>query len=342
MRQIVLPKHGPPEVFEDRQVGELRPARGDVLVGTRAAGVNFADILQRLGLYDSAPSPPYVMGFELAGRVEAVGDGVNHLSSGDAVVAMLKRGAYAEQVVVPTSQVFRVPESLSLEQAAALPVNWLTAWFCLFTMGNLRSDEVVLVHGGAGGVGSAAVQLAREHGATVVSTAGSEAKLEFLDNEGVTLSVNYRQDDWDERIRDRFGESGIDLVLDPVGGSTTRRSYELLAPLGRLVFYGMSSAVSGPSRSWLTALRAWWRTPRFSPLQMTTDNTAVWGFHLAHLDDKQQRVREAMEGVLKRVGDGDVRPVIDSTFPLDASGASAAHRHIHGRRNIGKVLLVRE
>lgn len=341
-KEIVLPRYGRPEVFTDHDAGPRAAGSGEVLVRTRAAGVNFADIMQRLGFYASAPKPPYVPGFEVAGEVEQIGDGVAGIEPGARVVALVTRGGYADQVVTPAEQVFVLPDAISFEQAAALPVNWLTAWFCLFTMGNLRSDEVVLVHGGAGGVGSAAIQLARGHGATVVSTAGSPRKLAFLRDEGVDLAVDYRSDGWDEQIRQTFGERGVDLILDPVGGKTMQRGYALLAPLGRLVCYGLSSAVAGPGKSWLQALRAWWATPRFSPLEMTTDNTAVWGFHLAHLQGKEHRVQEAMQGVLERVAAGTVRPVIDSRFPLTAEGVCRAHHHMHERANIGKILLLPE
>lgn len=340
--EVVLTRYGRPEVFADNDAGPRAAARGEVLVRTRAAGVNFADIMQRLGFYASAPKPPYVPGFEVAGEVEQVGDGVSGVQPGERVVALVRLGGYADQVVAPASQVFPLPDEISFEQGAALPVNWLTAWFCLFTMGNLRPDEVVLVHGGAGGVGTAAVQLARERGATVVTTAGSERKLEFLREQGVALALDYRDENWHERIREHLGERSLDLILDPVGGKTMRRGYALLAPLGRLVCYGLSSAVSGPGKSWLQALRAWWATPRFSPLEMTTDNTAVWGFHLAHLEGKERRVEEAMRGILEAVASGLAQPVVDSSFPLSAQGVAEAHHYIHRRGNIGKVLLVPE
>lgn len=340
--EVVLPRYGPPEVFADHDAGPRVPGRGEVVVDTRAAGVNFADIMQRLGFYASAPKPPYVPGFEVAGTVSQVGEGVAAVAPGDRVVALVRQGGYADQVLAPESQVFPLPGEISFEDAAALPVNWLTAWFALFTMGNLRDDEVVLVHGGAGGVGTAAVQLAGEHGATVVATAGSVRKLEFLRGQGVSLALDYRDERWHEQIREALGDHKVDLILDPVGGKTMKRGYELLAPLGRLVCYGLSSAVTGPRKNWLSAARAWFATPRFNPLEMTTDNTGVWGFHLAHLQGKEHRVREAMLGILERVSDGRVAPVVDSRFPLSADGVRRAHHHIHERGNIGKVLLTSE
>ena len=280
MRAVRLPRYGPPEVFEELEAPMPEPGPAEVVVSTRAAGVNFADVLQRLGLYANAPRPPYVPGFEVAGEVAAVGEGVTDLAPGARVVAMVSGGGYAEAVRAPREQVWPLPEGVDFETAAAIPVNFLTAWICLFTMGHLRADETVLVHGGAGGVGTAAVQLARRRGARVLATAGSEAKLRWLLQHGVELALDYRQPDWDARVRERYGARPLDLVLDPVGGDTQRRSVRLLAPLGRLVSYGLAGAVAGPRRNLWRAWRAWRRTPRYHPVQMIGRNIGVFGFHL--------------------------------------------------------------
>ncbi|MDH3285235.1 MAG: zinc-binding dehydrogenase, partial [Acidobacteriota bacterium] len=228
---------------------------------------------------------------------------------------------------------------ISYVEAAALPVNYLTAWFCLFDMGHLKRDEKVLIQCGAGGVGTAAIQLAREVGATIFATAGSDEKVAFLKEAGVDVPINYMRVKFDAEIRERIGERGLDLVLDAVGGDTLRRGYELLAPLGRLVSYGLSDAVAGPRRSLRKAASAWWKTPRFSPLSLIERNVGVWGFHLALLRGREDRIAAAMREVVERVEAGRLKPVIARTFPLTARGAADAHRFIHERRNIGKVLL---
>lgn len=340
MKAVWLPRHGPPGVFEERQAPTPEPVAGSIVIRTRATGINFADILQRLGLYASAPRPPYVLGFEIAGEVVSVGPEVAGLAVGDRVVAMLKSGGYAQEVSVPASQVQSLPDSVSFETAAAVPVNYLTAWFCMFTMGNLRAGETVLIHGGAGGVGTAAVQLARSAGARIVATAGSQRKLEYLKGQGVDTAFNYRDADWYKQLTSRYGERGIDLVLDPVGGKTLRRSHATLAPFGRVVSYGLSEAVAGPQRNRWRALRAWRATPRFHPYDLIGSNTGVFGFHLALLQGKERLVAEVFADLLQKVAAAKLEPVIDSTFPLTAEGAAAAHTHIHERGNIGKVLLV--
>ena len=339
MRSIVLPKHGPPERFIERDDPPPTAGNDELVVRVRASGVNFADILQRLGFYANADKPPYVMGFEVAGDVTQVGAGVEGFSAGDRVVGMVRAGGYAELVRVPARAAFRIPDSLSYVQAAALPVNYLTAWFCLFDMGNLKSGENVLIQGGAGGVGTAAIQLARGVGATIFATAGSDEKVAYLKDAGVDYPINYREREFDAEVRERIGERGLDLVLDAVGGDTLRRGYELLAPFGRLVSYGLSDAVAGPRRNLLKVARAWWKTPRFNPLSLIDRNVGVWGFHLALLHGREDRIAATIREIVQRIETGRLKPVIAQTFPLTARGAANAHRFIHERRNIGKVVL---
>jgi NADPH:quinone reductase-like Zn-dependent oxidoreductase len=324
----------------DRDAETPSAGGGDLVLRVRAAGINFADILQRLGFYANADKPPYVMGFEVAGDVVQVGAAVEGFAVGDRVVGMLRAGGYAELARVPAAAAFRLPDSISYAEAAASPVNYLTAWFCLFDMGQLKEGEKVLIQGGAGGVGTAAIQLASEAGATIFATAGSDEKVAYMKGAGVDHPINYRRAKFDDEVRERVGDRGLDLVLDAVGGDTLRRGYALLAPLGRLVSYGLSDAVAGPRRSLLQLARAWWKTPRFGPLSLIDRNVGVWGFHLALLPGREDRILAAMREILQRVEAGRLKPVIARTFPLTASGAADAHRFIHERRNIGKVLLV--
>jgi NADPH:quinone reductase-like Zn-dependent oxidoreductase len=339
VKTIWLPRHGRPEIFVDRDADPPPAGSGGLVVRVRAAGVNFADILQRLGFYASAPRPPYVMGFEVAGDVVEVGAGVRGFSVGDRAVGMLSGGGYAEMARLDARAAVRIPDGLSYVQAAAVPVNYLTAWFCLFDMGHLVSGEKVLIQSGAGGVGTAAIQLAREAGAVVFATAGSAHKVAFLKQAGVDHAIDYNATRFDEEVRKVAGERSLDLVLDAVGGDTLRRGYDLLAPLGRVVSYGLSDAVAGPRRGLPRAVLAWLKTPRFNPLSLIGRNVGVWGFHLALLHGREARIAAAMGEIMTRIASGRLAPVIARTFPLDASGAAAAHHFIHERRNIGKVLL---
>jgi len=231
---------------------------------------------------------------------------------------------------------------MSYIEGATLPVNYLTAWFCLFNMGNLRPGERVLIHGGTGGVGIAAIQLAREQSVEIFTTVGSEEKFQFVRELGVEHPINYQTTDFVRHVLQNTNGEGADLVLDSVGGKTLKKSYQVLAPLGRLVSYGLSAALPKKRRNWLRVLNAWWTTPHFSPLEMIGRNVGVFGFHLALLASKERLAGEAFDSLIQKAREGIVSPIVSEVFPLSAKGAIQAHHYLHERRNIGKVLLVRE
>jgi len=339
-RAILIDRLGPPEVLVERDVPLHEPGSGEVLLRVEAAGVNFADLIMRQGLYQTVPPRPFSPGFEVAGRVAAVGAGVEGWAPGERALALIRFGGYASHVIVRADQLFRYPDTLTPAQAAAIPVVFLTAWVCLFESARVREGETVLVLGAAGGVGTAAVQLARAKGLRVVGTAGGPAKCAFVTKElGAHACVDSRAD-WEAEVRAIVGPRGVDAALDPVGGPATAACRRLLAPLGRIVFYGMSAAIGGTRRNYL---RAWWalrRTPRFHPYGFVAPNIGVLGVHLLHLQAKEALLRPAMEEILRGVAAGEWRPVLDRTFPLTREGAVAAHRHLHERRAMGKIVLV--
>jgi NADPH:quinone reductase-like Zn-dependent oxidoreductase len=282
---------------------------------------------------------PYIPGFEVSGNVTECGSGVRSLSVGDSAVAIVSSGGYSETVVVDEFAVRKIPPELSHEAAAAIPVNYLTAWFCLFNLGHLAAGESVLISAGAGGVGIAGVQLALDAGAKVIATAGGPEKLDFLRSQGVKHALTYFDPDWHKEARRISEPDGIDVVIDAVGGDCLKKSYDLLAPLGRLVSYGLSKAVPGPRRNWLRTLLAWWNTPRFSPLELIDRNVAVSGFHLGLLGSKAAQVGAAFDHILEKAVAGNIKPIIAASFPLTSSGVAEAHHFIHERRNKGKVIL---
>ena len=342
-RAIRIERLGPPETLAEREVPLPRPGPGEVHLRVEAAGVNFADLMMRVGLYGTVPPRPFSPGFEVAGVVVETGPGVEGWAQGDPAVALLQFGGYARDVVVPASQVFRRPASLSAAESAAVPVVFLTAWVCLFEAARARAGERTLVLGAGGGVGTAAVQLAVGDGLRVVGTAGTPEKRRFVTDELGAEACFDSRGDWEPEVRAHFGPRGLDIALDPVGGPATAACRRLLSPLGRLVFYGMSQALPGRRRSWLRAALAWFRTPRFHPAQLAEPNQGIFGVHLLHLGDKGQRVLgPALESIFARVVEGDLRPVLDRTFPLDRDGAAAAHAYLHSRKNLGKVVLVAE
>lgn len=335
MRQAVIVRHGGPEVFELREGPDPVPGEGEIRIRVRAAGVNFADILARIGLYPDAPKPPVVVGYEVAGVVDAVGVGVSIPHEGDRVVALTRFGGYADCVVVPAANAYRFPDELSDAEAAAVPVTYLTAALALYRMAAVTAGETVLVHNAGGALGIAATQLARLKRATVIGTA-SAAKHDALRNFGVELAIDYRHGNVEADVRRFTKGRGVDVVLDPIGGSSFGASYRMLAPLGRLVMLGMSS-MSGERRQPMRVFQSWWAMKSFGPLSLINRNRGVFGLHVGHLWSERRQLQPLMDLVLTELGASRLEPIVAKTFPLER--VADAHRYIHARSNIGKVVL---
>lgn len=272
-------------------------------------------------------------------RVEpakAPADAESNLQPGDRVVALTSFGAYAELVACRAVTVFRLPDGISFVDAAAIPVNYLTAYHSMFQMGNLQPRDRILIHGAAGGVGVAAVQLARARGLEIFGTAGP-SKQDFLRRAGVHHPIDYSHDDFVAAVR-RAAPDGIEMVMDPIGGRSFSRSAECLGPCGRLVVYGFSAA-AGPDgkRSLWRGARALAQTPRFNPLTLMRKNLAVIGVHLGRMAGREALLRSQLEEIFRLYASGKVKPVVGQTFPIEQ--AAEAHRYIHARQNIGKVVL---
>jgi NADPH:quinone reductase-like Zn-dependent oxidoreductase len=336
MRQVVMVRHGPPDVLQEREAPDPVPGTGDVRIAVRAAGVNFGDVMARLGLHPDAPAPPTVVGYEVAGVVDAIGTAVTGLRAGDRVLALAHFGGYASSVVVPAAYVFRAPSQLDDVEAAAVPVNYLTALIALHRLANVGPDDTVLIHGAGGGVGIAATQLAKLRQATVIGTA-SAAKLAAIRALGVDHAIDHQREDVRAEVRRLTSGRGADVILDPIGGRSFAVSYGLLAPLGRLVLHGASSFATGQRRNlWHSALTLL-AMPAFRPLSLMNHNRAVFGLNLGRLWGEVRQLRAAMDLVLQEVAAGRLRPVVAKTFPLDR--AADAHRYLQSRANIGKVVL---
>lgn len=341
MRALVVRRYGPPDVLEIQQVPDPQPKAGEILIRVKAIGVNFADLLQRMGVYPGTPKPPFIPGLEIAGVVEKIAEGARlgegePFKTGDAVVAFPHFNAYAEWVAVPAGQVYRLPAGMKFDDGAAIPVNYLTAYHSMFTMGNLQPGDRILIHGAAGGVGIAAVQLARARGLVIFGTAGP-SKQEFLRKIGVDHPIDHQKADFVEVVR-KYAPDGIEMVMDPIGGKSFARSYECLGPMGRLVVYGFSAA-AGPEgkRSWLRSLSAFLQTPRFHPLELMRRNVSVIGVNLGQVRSRGALVRNELAEIFRLYAEGKIKPVIAKTFPLEQG--AAAHQYIHDRKNIGKVIL---
>jgi synaptic vesicle membrane protein VAT-1 len=336
MRQVVITRHGTPDVLQVRLAPDPVPSASQVRIRVRASGVNFADVLARLGFYPGAPALPAVVGYEVAGVIDVAGEGVNGFAPGDRVTALVHFGGYADVIVCPANQVFRTPAALSDAEAAAVPVNYLTAALALNRMAQVAEGETVLIHNAGGGVGIAAVQLAKLRGATIIGTASSR-KHDTLRGFGVDHLIDYRTVDVEREVTRITSGRGVDVVLDPLGGRSFGASYRMLAPLGRLVMFGMSDVAPSERRNLWRAFRAWWQLPRLRPLSLIHRNRAVFGLHLGQLWSERQKIEPLMTAVLADLEAGRLKPVVAQTFPLDR--AADAHRFLQSRLNIGKVVL---
>lgn len=336
MRQIVIAAHGGPEQLRVRDSADPAPGDGEVRIRVRASGVNFADVLARQGLYPDAPPPPCVVGYEVSGVVDAVGLGTRRDRIGSEVFALTRFGGYADTVVVPEARVFDKPSSLSHQQAAALPVNYLTAWQLLVVMGALSRDETVLIHNAGGGVGLAAVDIAAHVGARILGTA-SPAKHAFLKQRGVHQVIDYRTGDWTREVGRLTEGRGVELVIDPLGGAHWRRSWGVLRSTGRLGMFGVSAASGTGLRGKLRLLKVGLGMPWFNPVALMNQNRSAFGVNVGHLWDETDKIRAWMGALLDGVDEGWVRPHVDRGFPL--ADAGAAHAYLEQRRNIGKVVL---
>jgi NADPH:quinone reductase-like Zn-dependent oxidoreductase len=331
MRAVVITRHGGPDVLEVQERPDPELAPGEVRIDVAAAGINFADVMARMGLYPDAPKTPCVVGYEVAGTVLELGEGVESLTPGQRVLAGTQFGGYASQVTVPAVDVVPLPEQLTFEQGAAIPVNYATAWAGLIGYGSLQPGERVLIHSAGGGVGIAATQIAKHSGAEVYGTAspGKHARCTEL---GVDHAVDYTKTGWER------GLPKFDVILDAIGGASFRRSYSLLRPGGRLVAFGASSLVSGERRNVVTALKAVARMPRFNMIKQMSESKAVIGLNMLTLWKDRETLQPWIGPLQAMLDDGTVKPVVGGEFTFEEAGA--AQTMISERRNVGKVVLV--
>jgi NADPH:quinone reductase-like Zn-dependent oxidoreductase len=331
MRAVVITKHGGPDVLQVQERPDPVLGPGQVRIDVAAAGINFADVMARMGLYPDAPKTPCVVGYEVAGTILELGEGVENLSVGERVLAGTQFGGYASQVVAGSGDVLALPDELSFEQGAAIPVNYGTAWAGLIGYGNLQRGERVLIHSVGGGVGIAATQIAKRSAAEVYGTAspGKHARCVEL---GVDHALDYTKSGWER------GLPKFDLIMDAVGGASFRRSYSLLRPGGRLVAFGASSVVSGERKNVVAALGTLARMPRFNLIKQMSESKAVIGLNMLSLWKDRGTLQPWIEPMLEMLRDGTVKPVVAGAFSFEEAGA--AQNMITERRNVGKVVLV--
>ena len=338
MRAIWITRHGGPEVLEVREAADPEPGAGQVRVRVHAAGLNFAEVMARQGLYPDAPKPPCVVGYEAAGVVDALGPGVAGPVIGQRVAVLVRFGAHADVVCVPAEQAVELPDGATFEEAAALPVNYLTAYHMLFRVAGIRPGERVLIHMAAGGVGIAVLQLCRTLDGVVTFGTASAAKHDVLRAEGCTYPIDYRRVDYATEVRRLTDGEGVDVVLDALGGHDWRQGLALLRPVGRLVAFGFANLVSGERRRPLRVVSQALRVPLVTPLGLMARNRTISGVNIGHLWDQRALLREELEALMALWRAGRVQPRVDAVFPF--ADAAGAHQRIAERQNIGKVILV--
>lgn len=337
MQQIVTARRGGPEVLTAREAPDPSPAPDEVRVRTALAGVNFADIMVRLGLYPDGPALPAVLGYELSGTIDAVGERVPAARLGERVAVLCNFGGYSELVCVPARQAFALPDEVSFESAAALPVNYLTAHIMLRVLAPVQPGDRVLVHSAAGGVGQAAGQLVREAGGEVLATA-SPRKHEFLRGQGCSLVLDSQAPRYAAMVREATGGRGCDIALEPRHGRWIMESYRALARGGRLVLHGFASAAEGKGGT-LGALKTLAQVPWLSlnPVRLMNDNKAVAGVNLGRMWGELDRLQAWMQVLLGALRRGAITPRVDRIYPAEEAGA--AQLRLQQRQNVGKVLL---
>jgi NADPH:quinone reductase-like Zn-dependent oxidoreductase len=343
MKAVVLTGHGGPEVLQVQERPDPPFGSGEVRIAVKAAGINFADTMARVGLYPEAPKPPCVLGYEVAGEVESVGEGVASVKVGDRVMAGTRFGGQSSMVTVPEGQVIPLADAFSYEQGAAFPVNYSTAYVALVMMGGLREGERVLIHAAAGGVGISATQVARSRGGEIFGTA-SASKHDAIRAQGVEHPIDYRTQDFEQEVRRATDGEGVDLIMDATGPTNFRKDYRLLREGGRLIMYGASELSTQKGRSVPTLARNLMRMPMatmpwWKSLSVLNENKGVFGLNMLAWQDREGLDR-VIEPLSKEIEAGTITidPVVAEAFPFERAGD--AHRFIAERRNIGKVVLV--
>lgn len=336
-KQIVIHKSGHPErlVVEENTLSP--PSAGEVTLEIKAAGINFADILARQGLYQDAPPFPMVVGYDIAGTVIATGEGVDPVLQGKKMFGLSRFGGYSSHLNVPHRQLFEMPESLNFQEAASIPVAYATAWSLVVAMGQLTDKETILIQNAGGGVGLAILDVAKHIGATTIGTASTH-KHDFLTKRGLDHAIDYNISDWREEIKHLTNGKGVELITDPLGGKSWKHGFNALRPTGRLGMFGVSQASDTGMSGKMKLLKTAIDMPFFHPVNLMNENRSVFGVNLGRMWSEVDKIRDWMEHIIQGVEDGWVRPYVDRSFSFE--NAAAAHQYIEDRKNIGKVVLV--
>ncbi|XP_076323495.1 synaptic vesicle membrane protein VAT-1 homolog-like isoform X2 [Tachypleus tridentatus] len=337
MKAVVLAGFGGLKSVKVMKKSQPSVGEGEILIRVKACGLNFLDVMVRQGVIDSPPKTPFILGFECAGEVESVGEGVTDVKVGDRVAALTEYKAWAEFVSVPAKYVYTLPQGMEFQNAASLLMNYVVAYILVFDIGNIRSGQSVLVHSAGGGVGQAVSQLCKTvSDVTLIGTASKHK------HESIKDSFTHLLDhgvDYVQEIK-KLSPEGVDIVLDCLYGDDANKGYNLLKPLGRYILYGTSSIVTGETKSFFSFAKSWWQVDKINPMKLFDENRSVSGFQLRHLLYQQgahDYVRGVVNKVFKMWEDGHIKPVVDSTWAFE--DVPEAMQKLHDRKNVGKIIL---
>jgi NADPH2:quinone reductase len=322
MKAIQVSGFGGSGVLEYVEIERPSPGEGEVLVEVKSAGVNYADTMRRRNQYLEETPLPFVPGSEIAGKVTELGPGVEDVSEGDRVVTLLGMGGYADYAVASAQNLIPIPDEMDFDEAAAIPLQGLTAYHTLKTSGMLEEGESVVVHAAAGGVGSLAVQMAKLMGADpVIATASTQEKLNLTKELGADVLINYTEDDWPEQVREATGGEGTNVILEMVGGDFIQKNLECLATFGRMVVYGAASGERGSLKT----------------MDLMYKNQTVAGFYLPQMIGRPELVGASLKEILGWISSGDLELTVSARYPLEQ--VSEAHDALEGRQTTGKIVL---
>ena len=335
MKRIVYTKIGGPDSIEIISEKLKQAVDNEVKVRVYRAGINFADLMMRQGLYGTNPDFPFTPGYEVSGIITEIGDNVENLKIGDRVIAMTGFGGYAEEVIIGSNRIIPIPNNMSFDQAAAMPVTYGTAYHMLVHLGGIKEGDSILIHHAAGGVGTAAAQICKSFGAEIIIGTASKSKKEFVESMGMYF-VDRDSEDFVKVCKKLTNGKGVHQAIDPVAGKHLMKSYNSLRNGGKLHCFGASSAVPKEKRSIIAALRMLINTPKFNPMKMMNSNKAIFGVHMGRMDD-EEIFRSHLNELGRLLEKGGINPIIDSVWRFEE--VSNAQKHMHQRKNKGKVLL---
>ena len=336
MKEIIITKYGPPEVLKVREKRKPHPKEDEILIRNQFSGVNFSEIMARMRLYPGAPSPPSTLGSECCGIIESIGKNVRNFEPGDKVMAFARFNSYSTHVLTKNNMVMKLPNQFSLQEGAAFPIIYITAYMMMFNLANLQNNECILINGAGGGVGTAAIQLAKTLDTTIIGTA-SLWKHDKILTLGAHHCIDYNTENLYNKIMDITGNRGVDLILDPIGSENWKISYKCLAKLGKLIIFGDQNFVKGKTFNFINSIYEVLSMPKFKPIDLMSNNKSVMGYHLGRLPESEIKITNAVKELLKLAEKKQIKPIIDKIFSYEET--YKAHEYIQNRKNFGKVLI---